>query len=635
MTISFVGMLNNGSGNGTTGGTADLQSGSVGDLLVLCVSSKYAFANTPSGWTSPPNSQASGGQGANGSKSGTARIAVFTRVADGSEGSTVSFTVTSGNSCRGNVARYAKTLEDWDVACTGGSDNTAGTAWSVTGAANPGIRGGDWVVCASGANDNDELWSAEAVSATGITWGTSSERIETGSANGDQLKLVVSDHVASSGTASAAPVFTMTANGTAANHPAGATVFLRIRETGRLIADVGTVTITGIAPTVSLAPDVGTLTISGFGPEIVTRRAILIPSLANSGLFDNSRVTKRWFRNGQTPSAPIAKRLAENFNQAMAQRQRVVFGKANVLGLHADFDSATNTDTTTWRTAFHTGPMTRTIRARTLFLPLPTATSISGAPYAQWTLTTGLTGAGTSTVQTAMTVPGFSATSDFTADELFSIEQEWSVSPDADYRIELHQVNRARPISASVYEMPRELLLTDQDPYAIDSSSIYQGGPIVQGPIEQMMQAAQELWRLGQPLFHWSIDLPGDVRTRTTNTARNMIDQTVTAASSTSPGWPVSVSYSGTLESSQVPVVMWAYASCPSGTGALTWRDQANNVIGNIAPAGAAAWYSTTGVLQDASSAAETTKVDVFFAGDGTHTTTVYAVGMFVYSAQA
>lgn len=364
------------------------------------------------------------------------------------------------------------------------------------------------------------------------------------------------------------------------------------------------------------------------------RRAIAVQSLAVGGIGDITAYTKRWFRNGITPSATAARRLADGINQGLAQRVRVHFAHPNLHGLHADYDSGTNSELVTWRFACHTGPVTRQLRAHTVFLPLPNGATPAGAPQVWWVMKTGLTGSGSTTTQAAVTTPVLSTSTDITADELFAVEQLFDVAPDADYRFELHVKERARPISGTVYEVPRPVLYTDED-RCVDSTTIYQGGPITQQTLSQMFERAQDLYRLGQPLGWWTADLPGDERSRTTASARNLFDQTLSAPADTSPGWPVEVPYHGTLESADVPIMFWAYASAVGGTSTLTLRDQAGAVVATLSPAGAADWYAAAGTLKDRRSADETTKLDLFLEGDGTNAAKVHAAGAFVYAEAA
>jgi MSHA biogenesis protein MshQ len=206
-----------------------------GNLLILVVGNKYPTNGpaTPSGWTLVANGQGAGGLGSAGADSGAIYNTIFVKEALGNESGNLAVTVSSANTSMARMFRYTKAAgTSWDFAATNGSDNTAGTTWSVTGAANPGITSGDVLIVGSSLNGNRVSSWTESVSATGATFGAVTERNDSTSSTGDDMGLIVSEHPVTAGTASAAPVFTMTgSSGTAnANSPTGASVILRIRE---------------------------------------------------------------------------------------------------------------------------------------------------------------------------------------------------------------------------------------------------------------------------------------------------------------------------------------------------------------------------------------------------------------------
>lgn len=210
-----------------------------GDLLVLAVGNKYPTNGpaTPAGWTLVTNGQISGGLGPQGANTGTVYATVFVKVASGTEdGTNLTVTLTSANSSMGRMFRYTNAAgSGWEYAATNGSDNVTGTTWSATGAADPGITSGDMLFVVSAINSNRFTggWESESVSAAGATFTTHTERHDSTTVAGDNMALVVSDHTVTAGTASAAPVFTMTRTGTTTattNAPTGASVILRIRE---------------------------------------------------------------------------------------------------------------------------------------------------------------------------------------------------------------------------------------------------------------------------------------------------------------------------------------------------------------------------------------------------------------------
>lgn len=338
--------------------------------------------------------------------------------------------------------------------------------------------------------------------------------------------------------------------------------------------------------------------------------------------------TTRYERNGIAPPAIGPRQLANQLNTLLGRRLRPLAQYSNVYGLHADFDSASTSDLTCHRFAFRTGPVTSALRWQLAALPLlgsPTSSDVTIA----LTLTTGLTGGGTSTT-TTLSFPHASTGATLTADDLNWQQAGILVEPDTYYRAELHRTNLARLVSSSLFEVMPVTMDTTIQTIACDASAFFNGGPITQAQIESLNLAADKVWRRGHPLGWWTTDLPGDERSRTSGTAANLWDQTIATPTSISPGWPVSVPYSGSLDSASVPVICWAYAECSGGTGAVTFRDQDNTTLATISPVGAATWYAVTGNLADNAQGAQTTKVDVFFAGDGTHACKVYAVGLFM-----
>jgi hypothetical protein len=340
--------------------------------------------------------------------------------------------------------------------------------------------------------------------------------------------------------------------------------------------------------------------------------------------------TLKYFRNGIAPPAPGGRALANQINALLGRRLRPLGQYCNVYGLHADFDSASTSDLACHRFAFRTGPTTTSVRWQVGALPYigtPSAADVT----IYLTLTSGITSGGTATT-TTISVP-YSTATDLTADDLVWLNSEISVSPDSYYRAEVHRTNLARMVSSSLFELQQLTLDTDTHTIASDPGTFYEGGPITQQQIETLMLAADKLWRRGHPLGWWTTDIPGDERSRTSATAANLWDQTVSAPTSTSPGWPVSVPYAGSLDSANVPVIFWAYADCVAGTGAVTFRDQNNVTLGTISPVGAATWYAVRGNLTDNTDGAQTTKVDVFFAGDATNACKVYAAGVFMDAA--
>lgn len=338
--------------------------------------------------------------------------------------------------------------------------------------------------------------------------------------------------------------------------------------------------------------------------------------------------TTRYMRNGIAAPAVGGRQLANQVNTLLARRLRPLAQYSNVYGLHADFDSASTSDLTCLRFAFRTGPVTSLLRWQLAALPLlgvPTSSDVT----VYLTLTTGLTGGGTSST-TTLAFSHAATGSTLTADDLNWQQAGITVSPDTYYRAEIHRTNLARIVSSSLFEVMPLTMDTTIHTIANDASTYFNGAPITQAQVEDLDLSADKVWRRGHPLGWWTTDIPGDERSRTSGTAANMIDQTIGTPTSISPGWPVGLPYAGSLDSANVPVIFWAYAECSGGTGAVTFRDQSNTTLGTISPIGAATWYAVPGNLTDNTSGGQTTKIDVFIAGDGANACKVHAAGCFM-----
>lgn len=290
MSIVFgtAGAANNGSTGFTCGLPASIANG---DLLLLAVASKYPATppNTPSGWILV--GQAIGGLGASGQDAGQVLTTVFGRIANGTETGNVTDTMGS-NCCRARIFRYTKAAaKNWELVATTGADATADGTWSVTFGSDPGIIASDMIFVASGVNGDiaSTLVSAEAVSATGATFGAVTEREDGGSNTGDDIALFVTQHPVTAGPASAAPTYTATLGGTpTANSPTGASVLVRMREVD-LLADPSSIVSGEAFGSASVGHELSAVSISSGEafdvPIIAPTQTTLVTSIDSSEAF--------------------------------------------------------------------------------------------------------------------------------------------------------------------------------------------------------------------------------------------------------------------------------------------------------------------------------------------------------------
>lgn len=218
-----------------------------GDLLVLIIGMKPSTANsgsvtTPTGWTAITSLTGAGGYGTTlGADTGNTNIFTFFRVAAGGETGTLAVTIGTNNVSWAQMYRLSNATGGWSVAGTTGSDTTAGNV-SIAMSADPGVTAGDFILGGMVIPTDvttPAQFSAQALSQTGITFGTVTEISEPDSTTGNDIGGFTYSAPVSSGTASAAPTLTATAGGTVTN-VRGPGVFIRAREIPNTIIADGT-----------------------------------------------------------------------------------------------------------------------------------------------------------------------------------------------------------------------------------------------------------------------------------------------------------------------------------------------------------------------------------------------------------
>lgn len=209
------------------------------DLILIIFGTKPSVANggsiaTPAGWTALGSITGAGGYGSTlGADTGNTNLFVFYKLATGSEGigSTQVFNLTDNNITWARGCHLSNATGLWDLAMATGSDTTGGNV-SITFGSDPDVKGNDFIfagMCIPTDVTTPAQFSAEALSQTGVTFGTVTERSEPDSGTGNDIGGFIVSAPVSSGTSSAAPVMTATAGGTTTN-VRGPGVFIRVRE---------------------------------------------------------------------------------------------------------------------------------------------------------------------------------------------------------------------------------------------------------------------------------------------------------------------------------------------------------------------------------------------------------------------
>jgi hypothetical protein len=247
---------------GTTAPTVAYPSGiTAGQLLVMVVGNRpnASTVDLPSGWTA--GTTFVGGAGSEGADTGDVRITTFTRIADGTETGNVTLAISSGASCGAAIFRCTKaaTGKTWAIAYATGEDASAGTSISVAFGTDPGVTAGDLVFVGFINSVDTAAHASEAITQTGITYGTLTERADTAVSTGNDLRVVICEHAVTSGTSSAVATWTATASGTNSASSAGPAIMIRLRQVDQafLLTTSSNITASGENTTAQLTPPGG------------------------------------------------------------------------------------------------------------------------------------------------------------------------------------------------------------------------------------------------------------------------------------------------------------------------------------------------------------------------------------------
>ena len=204
-----------------------------GDMLILVVASRGTTdptPTTPANWTLIGSSY-NGGAGTFAADAGNARITTYYREATTRLTGTQSVTITGGNTAIGQIVSLNRdNAEGWTIGSGGGTDTTAGTGYSVTTSSFSldSASGGDVVLVASSLNTDAYTYTSPSLTQTGSTIATPVEEAEYRGATGNDIGLHLASTEVTSGSGSAATTYSMTASGSTANAPAGASIAIKV-----------------------------------------------------------------------------------------------------------------------------------------------------------------------------------------------------------------------------------------------------------------------------------------------------------------------------------------------------------------------------------------------------------------------
>lgn len=330
----------------------------------------------------------------------------------------------------------------------------------------------------------------------------------------------------------------------------------------------------------------------------------------------------RYVRNGKIPDAQFQSELVDLANSAAAYRGKELFRSiGSIAGIPSSGGAG---ERKRHRFAFHAGPYCDKVVALFVFAAQDHGGTANA--YGQLLITT-TAGA---TVGTAgkrynpfylpsgtLDVPDNFSTGFATVD----------VSPDTDYYGYVSDFDQARIVSVVVYEM-----LTKPDSTAgYIVPSVSGNGPIFSSDRSALMLMADSIYRRGaSQTFTWHSDEDGSARTSGPIGDRNLVDDTSTTVSASTPGFTLDftgkASFGAAATGVSCSIAVYGVRTGAAGNQGIKVKDSSGTTLVtlNAAPL-AAGWFTGTVVFP-----ATKAKYDLqYFVVAGT--LTVYAVSIYEY----
>lgn len=211
----------------------------VNEILVLVIGMKPSTANsgsvtTPAGWTPVPNGSQTGAGGYGttlGADTGNTNVFSFYRVVTGTLTGNFTVTIAASNVAWANMVEFRNDSGSWEVAGATGQDTAAGNVSIVT-SPTLALRPGDELIGAMVIPSDvttPAQFSAQAFTATGVTFGAITELAEPDSTTGNDIGGFLCYGEVTANTVTAAVTLSATAGGTTTN-VRGPGLVVRLRE---------------------------------------------------------------------------------------------------------------------------------------------------------------------------------------------------------------------------------------------------------------------------------------------------------------------------------------------------------------------------------------------------------------------
>lgn len=270
-------------GNGTFTLTS-AASGATSDVVLAIIAQKPATANggtmtPPSGWTLIASALAKGGYGTTtGVGVGNVNTFIYRQDSPSTGGDSATFTAGDNSAALGFQVRLPAGGGAISLASTTAEDSSGDASLTFAGAADPGVKQGDVLLCGAAVASTTPGITGETFSQTGATFGSAT----TGSGlTGTNNQVVVRgwSKPVTAGPGTAAPTASATAIGTTTNARGGA-VILRIRET---ISGAFNGTLGGVTTSAAGSAPIGGTLDTTLEPLTATSAAA-VPALGESSI---------------------------------------------------------------------------------------------------------------------------------------------------------------------------------------------------------------------------------------------------------------------------------------------------------------------------------------------------------------
>ncbi len=351
------------------------------------------------------------------------------------------------------------------------------------------------------------------------------------------------------------------------------------------------------------------------------------PAAPTGPLADPPIPLRRWSRNKKHPNAEFQNRINAAANASALYRSKDVFSIA-APWFSGNGSFYVNGDL--WHFAFHTGPLTTALFARLVMnVPFqPSANSYATVKiYSDATLSTLVAsedfryGAAPGAGGNPYTYGGAA-----TIDKFIT-----GLSVDTDYYGVISSSNYAYVWAASISDCPS--MTESYGGYLATNYTAHT--PILAVDRQKPQELMRSVWKRGaSKVWNWAVtpgsfldgsDSSDNYRsiTTTSTTLKNILDQSSTTVSSSTPGPTFDMRYKNRISQTGVPVVLkaYGYAGSPADMNVVI-KDSSGGTLATVSGFGtSAAWKSTTVTLP-----ASVAKYDFQFKVTGAARAHLYAI---------